>query len=33
MQWKIDLAQALQDGRSTQRHSSRVHFVASVPFQ
>lgn len=33
LQWKIDLAQALQEGRSTHRHSSRVHFVASVPFQ
>jgi hemolysin activation/secretion protein len=29
--WKLDVAHALKDGRSTGRNSARVHFQASLP--
>jgi len=32
-QWRIDVAQALKEGRSTERHDLRVHFQASLPFE
>lgn len=32
-QWKFDVAQALDEGRTTNRNSARLHFQASVPFQ
>lgn len=32
-QWRIDVAQALKDGRTTERRDVRVHFQASLPFE
>lgn len=32
-QWKFDVAQALEDGRTTRRNSTRLHFQASVAFE
>lgn len=29
-QWRVDLAQALKDGRTTERHAMRLHFQASL---
>ena len=32
-QWRVDVAQALKDGRTTDRNTVRLHFQASIPFQ
>ena len=31
-QWRVDVARALREGRTTRRDSTRVHFQASLPF-